>query len=68
MTTTAGVATPGEMHETTSHKAESTAAGDGAQHAKSTQTRRLPKKKSSHAERYASHEPFARRECQTDSS
>ena len=67
-TTTAGVATPDEMRETTSHKAESTAAGEDAQHAKSTQTRKLPKKKLSHAEHYASHEPYARRECQMHSN
>src|SRR4051812_564502 len=53
-TTTAGVATPGEMHETTSRKTKSTATGDDAQRAKSTHTRRLLKKKSSHAEHYPS--------------
>ena len=67
-TTTIGVAAPDETRETTSHKAESTAAGEDAQHAKSTQTRKVPKKKSSHAEHYASHEPYARRECQMDSN
>src|SRR3954462_3076905 len=48
--TRAGVAAPHEMRETTSHKVESTAIGEDAQHARSTQTRKLPKKKSSHAE------------------
>ena len=43
-------------------------AGEDAQHAKSTRTKRLSMKKSSHAEHYASRVLYARRECRVASN
>src|SRR4051812_15093644 len=67
VTTTTGAAALDEMRAMTSHIIESTAAGEDAQHARSTRTKRLPTRKSSHVERYASHVPYVTRECQTGS-
>ena len=68
VTTTTGAATLDEMHAMTSHRIESTAAGEDAQHTKSTRMKRLPTRKSSHAGHYASREPYVRCECQTGSN
>src|ERR1041385_4108327 len=67
-TTTTGAASLGEMRETTSRRTESTSAGEDVQHARSPRMKRLPTRKSSHVEHSASHVPYVRRVCQTDSN